>query len=280
MEDFILQHESIINTVELSALILLVGLWEAFGKSREYSVSALYRWLNNFSLLIIDNIVARVVVPVAAIGAALAAVEMGWGVFNNIDLPVWLIFLLTIAILDINNYFQHWLMHRISALWRVHQIHHTDIDVDWSTAFRFHPGESIFTLGLQTVVILAIGASPAAVAIYEVVFVVSAFFVHTNVVMPPRLERRIRALVITPDMHRIHHSIDIHEGNSNFGGILSWWDRIFGTYCAHPQLNQIDMLLGLAEYRDGKEQNLWWLFKLPFVQAKQSTQREFDITSN
>lgn len=256
------------RSVEFGALIVLVGLWEVFGTSRATQASVYSRWLNHFGLLILDNVVARLALPAFVIAAAVAVAEKGWGLFNAIDMPLWFVFPVTVILLDLNSYFQHWLMHKVPLLWRVHRVHHSDIDVDWSTAFRIHPVEAIITFGLRAIVIVLLGAPPIAIAVYEIAFVFSTFFVHANVIMPPSMEGKLRTLIITPDMHRIHHSIDMYEANCNFGSIFSFLDRCFGTYCAEPQLGHKNMLLGLAEYRDGKEQNLLWLLKLPFEPSK------------
>ncbi len=268
LEALVLNNEAAIRSSELCALIVLIGLWEVFGTSRSMQAPLYARWLNHVGLLIIDNVIARLALPVVTVGVAMVAAEKGWGLFNKIDALPWLILLATVVALDLNNYFQHWLMHKVPLLWRVHRVHHSDIDVDWSTAFRFHPIEAIVTFGLQGVVILLLGAPPIAVVLYEMAFLVSAFFVHANVIMPFRLERKLRRVVITPDMHRIHHSTDRHEGNSNFGGIFAFWDRCLGTYCSDPQFGHKDMLLGLTAHRDGSEQNLLWLLKLPFDRGK------------
>jgi sterol desaturase/sphingolipid hydroxylase (fatty acid hydroxylase superfamily) len=268
MEELILHNEAVMRSVQICALIVLVGLWEVFGTSRATQASVHFRWLNHLGLLIINDVVARVAISAFAIAAAIAVAEKGWGLFNAIDMPLWFVFPVTVIMLDLGNYSGHWLMHKVPLLWRVHRVHHSDIDVDWSTAFRIHPVEAIITFGLRAIVIVLLGAPPIAIAVYEIAFVFSAFFVHANVIMPPSMERKLRALVITPDMHRIHHSIDMYEANCNFGAIFSFLDRCFKTYCAQPQLGHKDMLLGLAEYRDGKEQNLLWLLKLPFEPSK------------
>jgi sterol desaturase/sphingolipid hydroxylase (fatty acid hydroxylase superfamily) len=215
----------------------------------------------------LDNIISKLVLPVVTVGLAVVAAERGWGLFNAVDLPLTLVFVLAVLLLDLNNYIQHWLMHKIPLFWRLHKVHHTDIDLDWSTAFRFHPGESILTIGLQAAVIMLLGAPPIAVALYEIVFVISAFFVHANVVLPAKVETRMRMLLVTPDMHRMHHSSNRLECDTNYSGIFSWWDRWFATYTAEPLLGHLDMVLGLPQYRDGKEQNLVWLLKLPFEGA-------------
>jgi sterol desaturase/sphingolipid hydroxylase (fatty acid hydroxylase superfamily) len=235
-----------------------------FATSRTAQGPVYFRWLNHFVLLFLDNIISKLVLPVVTVGLAFAVAEKGWGLFNAVDLPVSLVFVLTMLLLDLNNYIQHRLMHKIPIFWRVHKVHHTDIDVDWSTAFRFHPGEFILTLGLQAVVITLLGAPPAAVAIYEIVFVISAFFVHANVVLPAELEHRLRLLLVTPDMHRVHHSSRRLECDANYSGIFSWWDRWFSTYKKEPLLGQLDMVLGLPQYREAHEQTLLWLLKLPF----------------
>ena len=246
---------------------MLIGLWETFATSRPAHAPVYFRWLNHFALLFLNNIIARLVLPAVTVAVALIAAERGWGLFNTVGLPVTIVFVLTVILLDLNNYFQHWLMHRIPIFWRVHKVHHSDIDVDWSTAFRFHPGESILTLGLQAAVIILLGAPPIAVALYEIVFVISAFFVHANVVLPVEIEHRVRLILVTPDMHRTHHSSQRLECDTNYSGIFSWWDRWFATYTAEPLSCHLDMVLGLPQYRDGKEQNLFWLLKLPFKGA-------------
>lgn len=264
MDFSLLDYESLILSYEIAVLILLTGLWEALGPSRPIASSVYFRWFNHFALLVVNNVLARLLFPAITVSLAIAVSNLNWGMFILIPLPSATIFILTFVLLDLNNYFQHWLMHRIPLLWRFHKVHHCDIDVDWSTAFRFHPGESMFTLGLQGIVIALLGAPPVAVAVYEILFIVSAFFVHANIVLPCSVERVVRSLLVTPNMHRIHHSTDRGEGNSNFSGIFSWWDRWFSTYIAQPKGGQLGMKLGLIQFRDPSAQNLIWLLGLPF----------------
>jgi len=268
MEFSLLDYDASIRNFELVGLVLLIGLWEAFGVSRPGATSAYLRWFNHFTLLVLNNVLTRFLSPAIAVSLAIAVSDVGWGLSNVVQLPLAVVFLLTIVLLDLNNYLQHWLMHRFHFLWRFHKVHHCDIDVDWSTAFRFHPGEAVFTLGLQGLVILALGAPPVAVACYEIVFILSAFFVHANVVLPAGLDSWLRLGLVTPNMHRIHHSSDRREANTNFGGIFSWWDRCLATFEAQPRAGQLGMTLGLPQYRDGEEQNLLWLLCLPFARIK------------
>jgi sterol desaturase/sphingolipid hydroxylase (fatty acid hydroxylase superfamily) len=265
--EFVLPHEELLRNLEICALILLVGLWEVFGTSRPATAPVYFRWLNHFALVFIDNLVSRLLLPALAVGVAIYVSEHDWGLLNLFTLPPIAGFVITLLLFELANYVQHRLMHWSPILWNFHKVHHSDIDVDWSTGFRFHPGETLFVGLLQAAVIVLFGLPATAVAAYEIAFVASAYFVHANVVMPPTLERILRQVLITPNMHRIHHSCEREEYNSNYGGIFSWWDRWFATYTAEPLSGHLDMVLGLPQYRHGKEQNLFWLLKLPFKGA-------------
>ncbi|MEW6602714.1 MAG: sterol desaturase family protein, partial [Nitrospirota bacterium] len=216
---------------------------------------------------VIDTIVLRLVFPVLAIGVAVTGQENSWGLLNNIEMPYWLAVVLGILALDFVIYLQHVMVHVLPALWQFHMMHHADLDFDVTTGLRFHPVEILVSMLIKLSAVAAIGPSPLAVLIFEVTLNGTAMFNHSNVKMPFNVDRLLRLLVVTPDMHRIHHSVTIRETNSNFGFNFPWWDRFFGTYRDQPAAGHEGMTIGLAQFRDPKENNLLTMLKLPFTGA-------------
>lgn len=226
------------------------------------------RWLTNLAIVGIDSLLVRLMaalaVPLVAIAAAVYAEANHIGLFNLLDWPVWLEILLAVVILDLAIWFQHWAAHRIPALWRLHQMHHADVDIDVTTAIRFHPIEIALSMVWKIACVLALGVSPLAVLLFEIILNGCAMFNHANVALPAWLDRGLRTFLVTPDMHRVHHSVIGRELNSNYGFNLSIWDRLFGTYTAQPSKGHDGMTIGLSNYQSEAPTQLGWSLLLPF----------------
>ena len=241
---------------------------EVFRPKRQLVVSKARRWLTNMAIVGIDSLVVRAMaalaVPLAAVVAAAYAESRGWGLLNLVDLPGWLEILLAVVVLDFAIWLQHWASHAVPALWRLHQMHHADRDIDVTTAIRFHPVEIALSMIWKIGWVIALGASPLAVLLFEVVLNACAMFNHANVALPERLDRVMRRVIVTPDMHRVHHSVIGREHNSNYGFNLSIWDRMFGTYTAQPKHGHDGMTIGLAPYQSDGPTKIGWSLGLPF----------------
>ena len=248
-------------------ILILIGMWEIAAPRRGGPHSILFRWANNFSLVVFNTALMRLIFPTALVGIAVFFQEAGWGLFNILSLPFWLEILFALVLLDLAIYWQHKMLHAVPLLWRIHRMHHTDIDFDISTGVRFHPIEIILSMGIKIFVIALLGAAPLATVVFEIVLSGSAIFSHGNILIPRRFEIMLRYFLVTPDMHRIHHSIEEVETNSNFGFCLSWWDRIFATYREEPKRTHIEMCLGLGEYRSKKWQSFAGLLRVPFAKT-------------
>jgi len=214
----------------------------------------------------LDTLLSRIVAPTGAVGFALFAEMRGWGLFNFITWPAWLELLLALLVLDLAIYVQHRVFHYVPVLWRLHRLHHADLDVDVTTGARFHPIEILLSLGIKFFVIVPLGAPPLAVLLFEIGLNATSMFNHSNVLVPPAIERWLRWLVVTPDMHRVHHSILRRETDSNFGFNLPWWDRLFRTYRPQPETGHETMTLGVEQFRDPKELRLDRMLAQPFRQ--------------
>ena len=263
--DFSLSQMSIIGAViMLAAFLLFLGV-ETAAPLRKNVLSKPHRWFTNIALFAIDTAAVRIAIPLAMVGAAVLAAQKGWGLFNIAEAPAWLAFAATLLVLDLALYLQHWATHRIPLLWRLHRVHHTDRDFDVTTAARFHPVEIVISMVYKCGVVIALGAPALAVLVFEVGFTVATLFAHSNFALPSRLDRMARKLIVTPDMHRIHHSAREHETNSNYGTVLTLWDRLFGTYCAMPRDPQVGMTIGLEEWQDERPAQLGFALKQPFL---------------
>ena len=235
----------------LGALALMM-LWELAAPQRRQDIPRLLRWSNNLGLVVIDSLVLRLVFPVLAV--ALAESRTG-GLFHLIDLAPWVEVLLALVILDFAIWAQHVTFHAVPWLWRLHRVHHADLELDATSGLRFHPAEILASMAIKLALVWVLGPPALAVLIFEIVLNASSIFNHANVVLPQGLDRVLRLVIVTPDMHRIHHSIDPAETHSNFGFNLPWWDRLAGTYRAAPALGQKGMVLGLPIFRRRRE--LW-----------------------
>jgi sterol desaturase/sphingolipid hydroxylase (fatty acid hydroxylase superfamily) len=233
-----------------------VSLWETLAPRRDRALDRGRRWSANLGLLLVDIGVLRILAPGTAIGTAYAAHANGWGLASALELPPWVVVLASVALLDLVIYFQHVAFHAVPTLWRLHRVHHADIDFDVTTGIRFHPAEILISTFLKCAAIAAIGAPAAAVIAFEVLLNAASLFNHANASLPVWLERPLRWLLVTPDMHRVHHSIEYDESSSNFGFSLSWWDRLFGTYRAQPRLEHARMAIGVDAFRQPGDERL------------------------
>lgn len=252
--------------IRLAALFGVLGLlvgWEALAPRRPLSQPRRQRWVANLGLALTDTALLRLAVPAAAVGLAVAAEARGWGLFNLLDPPAWVAFVLSLVLLDLALYAQHVATHAVPILWRLHRVHHTDLDIDLTTGLRFHPAEILLSLLYKGAIVVALGAPPAAVLIFEVLLSSSSLFTHSNLRLPEGFDRAIRRIWVTPDMHRVHHSVVRAETDSNYGTCLSLWDRLFRTYRAQPQAGHDAMTLGIASFRAPADQRLWPLLTQP-----------------
>jgi len=256
--------EIILRLSAFAGVFVLLALWEVLAPRRKLGVGRAPRWPSNLGILVADVLIVRLVAPTAVVGAALIAAGGGWGLFHALGLRLSVAVLLGILILDLVIYLQHVLFHRVPVLWRLHRMHHADLDIDVTTGVRFHPFEILLSVAVKVVVVIAFGLPPVAVLIFEVLLNVTSMFNHANIAMPEWLDAIVRLIVVTPDMHRVHHSIVRGETNSNFGFNLPWWDRLFGTYRAAPQAGHDGMTVGLPVFRDARELRFDRLLTQPF----------------
>lgn len=261
-----LKTEPGIRLGSFAGVFLLMAVWELMAPRRELTVKKPSRWASNMGLVVVSTIALRFVAPLGAVGVAIFAETQGWGLFNVIVWPDWLEVAVSVALLDCAIYLQHVMFHAVPLLWRLHMIHHADLDIDVTTGVRFHTIEILLSVGIKAAVILVLGASPLSVLIFEVLLNATSMFNHSNVRMPLWLDRTLRWWVVTPDMHRVHHSWYANETNSNFGFNLPWWDRLFGTYCDQPRDGHTRMTIGLKQFRnEGQAGRLHWMLWLPFA---------------
>jgi len=245
-------------------VLALMGVWEWLAPRRPLSTSKSRRWRANLGIVLLDTAAVRLLVPTTAVGMALLAQQRGWGLLNQFELPDWLAFLIGMLALDCVIYLQHVMFHAVPALWRLHMMHHSDLDFDVTTGVRFHPIEIVLSMGIKLAAIVVLGPPALAVLAFEVTLNAVTMFNHGNVQLPARLDRLLRLVVVTPEMHRVHHSSLVHETNSNFGFSFPWWDRLFGTYRAQPKLGHIGMTIGLDQFRDPDQLKLGGLLLQPF----------------
>lgn len=262
-----LAHEPAIRAAIFFAVFGLLAAAEAVAPRRRRAFDRGRRWPSNLAIPVLGAVLVRVVLPTTAVGAALLAEEQGWGLLHALRLPSWLAIPIAVLALDLAIYLQHVLFHAVPVLWRLHRMHHADLDVDVTTGARFHPVEILLSMGLKLGVIAALGAPPPAVLLFEILLSTGSLFNHANLRLAPALDGTLRWLVVTPDMHRIHHSIDPAEANRNFGFTLPWWDRLCGTYRAEPHAGHEGMALGIAEFRTPHDLRLDRLLLQPFRSA-------------
>ena len=246
------------------AVFAAIALWERGAPMRALAAPRPRRWVTNWAISILDSAMVRLLFGAAAAGAALDAGARGWGLFNALEWAWWLEAALVFLILDFAIWLQHLLSHKIPVLWRLHRVHHSDRDMDVTTAIRFHPAEIALSMVLKIGLVYALGAPVEAVIAFEVVLNGAAMFNHANLRLPRPVDRALRLLIVTPDMHRVHHSVECAEHDSNYGFNLAVWDRLFGTYTDQPASGHEGMRIGLAPYQDGAPTRLGWTLALPF----------------
>jgi sterol desaturase/sphingolipid hydroxylase (fatty acid hydroxylase superfamily) len=262
---FVMANEATFRLLLFGAVLLTVGLWEAAAPRRRLLTSRRQRWPANLSLVAINTVAVRLLLPALPVGMAIMTGERGTGLLQSVTLPFWLKVTLALILLDLIIYLQHLLFHYLPLLWRLHRVHHTDLEIDVTTGNRFHPLEIIISMLIKLAAVALLGTPALAVVIFETVLNAAAQFNHGNVNIPLQLDSWLRLLVVTPDMHRVHHSVIPRETNSNFGFNIPLWDRLFGTYRAQPELGHAGMTIGLKEYRDPAQLTLPRLLIQPFV---------------
>ncbi len=256
--------EPLIRLAVFFGVLVAVALWEVLAPRRRAAFARRDRWPHNLALLVLDVGVLRLAAPGAAIAVAIAGETHGWGLVNAIGVPNWIAIPLAVVLLDLAIYFQHVTFHAVPALWRLHRVHHSDLDFDVTTGTRFHPGEILISTAVKCAAVAAIGAPAVAVLAFEVLLNATAMFNHANGRLPVAVDRWLRRAVVTPDMHRVHHSIVHNETNSNFGFNLPWWDRLFGTYRAQPAAGHEAMTIGVDAFRRPGDLRLDRLLLQPF----------------
>lgn len=256
--------EATIRLLIFAGVFACMALFEVLAPRREQRFGRGTRWPTNLLIVVIDSAVLRIVFPMAAVGSALWAAEMGYGLFPALGIDPWLAGLISFVVLDFAVWFEHWASHKIPLLWRIHRMHHADPDIDLTTALRFHPLEIVLSMVWKALIVVALGAPVLAVLVFEAVLNGAAMFNHANVRLPLGLDRVLRLLIVTPDMHRVHHSVIRHETDSNFGFNLAIWDRLFGTYVAQPERGHDAMTIGLSAERGKEPTGVVWCLLLPF----------------
>lgn len=264
MAQALLDYEPIIRAACFLGVFALMAAWEGLAPRRTLAFSRLLRWPNNLGVVVLDTVVVRMLFPTAAVGMALLVEARGWGILNAVPVPDSLAVVAAIVLLDLAIYFQHVLFHAVPLLWRLHRMHHADLDVDATTGVRFHPLEIVLSIAIKFGVIVALGAPAFGVLLFEVLLNASSVFNHGNVRLHERVDQVLRWLIVTPEMHRVHHSVLPAETNSNFGFNLPWWDRLFGTYRPLPAAGHERMTIGLEQFREPRDTRLDRLLLQPF----------------
>lgn len=260
-----MDNELLIRLGFFFGILVVMFLWELIAPRRPLTTSKIIRWFSNLGLVLIDSIVVRLFFPTALAGIALLVQQRGWGLFNQFELPYLLKIIFSVLVLDLVIYLQHIMFHSVPLFWRLHMVHHTDMDIDVTTGVRFHPIEIILSMGIKMIVVVLIGAPAVAVLIFEIILNGTSMFNHGNVRYSQNIDSILRLLVVTPEMHRVHHSTIRWETNSNLGFNFPWWDRLFGTYRDQPAKGHLEMTIGLDQYKEPNKLTLPWLLVLPFI---------------
>ncbi len=260
-----MENESIIRFGIFVGVFAILALLEILSPRRILTTAKPRRWFINLVILILNPLIVRLVFSILPVGMAILSSEQHWGLLNSIDFPDELKILAGVILLDLVIYLQHVLFHAVPALWRLHMVHHADLDFDLTTGLRFHPIEILLSMGIKVLTVSALGTPPMAVLIFEVVLNATSMFNHSNIRILVKIDRILRLFIVTPDMHRVHHSVIINETNSNYGFSLPWWDRLFGTYKDQPDKGHTGMTIGLSQFRDEQGLSLPKLLLLPFT---------------
>ncbi|HEY0838297.1 MAG TPA: sterol desaturase family protein [Azospirillum sp.] len=266
----ILANEPAIRLGFFLGVFGLVAVWEALAPRRARLFSRWVRWPGNLGIVALNTAVLRLLFPTAAVGMAVLAAARGWGLFNTVDWPWWAEVLLAVALMDLAIYLQHVMVHAVPVLWRLHRMHHADLDYDVTTGARFHPIEIVLSMAIKLTVVALLGVPAVAVIVFEVLLNATAMFNHGNIRLPVAVDRVLRWIVVTPDMHRVHHSVVVGETNSNYGFSLPWWDRLFGTYRAQPEAGHDGMTIGVERFRTARDLRLDQMLFQPFRGAEGS----------
>jgi sterol desaturase/sphingolipid hydroxylase (fatty acid hydroxylase superfamily) len=270
----LLAVEPVLRLSAFLAVLAAMAGWELIAPSRALKLPRRSRWPANLGIVVLNTVILRLLFPVAAVGVALAAEARGWGPLHHPGVPDWAAFAAGVVLLDLAIYLQHRMFHAVPALWRLHRMHHADLDLDFTTGARFHPVEIVLSMLIKFAVIAALGVPAAAVVLFEVLLNATSMFNHGNVRIAPRIEKALRWVLVTPDMHRVHHSIERDETNSNFGFNLSLWDRVFGTYRAQPRAGHDAMTIGIPDFRHTADcAGLMGMLAMPFRNGKQPARR-------
>src|SRR5215471_214937 len=264
MRDALFAYEPLVRLAAFAGVFGVMAVWELLTPRRRPATGRNWRWPNNLGVLAVDVVLVRILLPITAVGLALFAEAHGFGLLNLIALPRWASIIISVVILDLAMYLQHVLFHAVPALWRLHRMHHADLEFDVTTGVRFHPVEILLSTAIKLAVVAALGTPAAAVLIFEVLLNATSMFNHGNVRLAARIDRVLRWIVVTAEMHRVHHSVVPRETNSNFGFNLPWWDRLFGTYRAQPTAGHEGMTIGIAQFRDPAELRLDRMLIQPF----------------
>jgi sterol desaturase/sphingolipid hydroxylase (fatty acid hydroxylase superfamily) len=264
-DTWVMAHEPLIRVGFFAGVFAIVALWELVSPQRELRLGRGQRWTANLGIVLLNTAVVRLVFPTAAVGMAALSADHGWGLLNHFAVPFWLAVPLAVVAMDFVIWLQHVMVHAVPALWRLHRVHHADLDYDLTTGTRFHPLEIVLSMGIKFATITLLGAPVLAVVLFEVLLSACATFNHGNIRLPARVDRVLRWFIVTPDMHRVHHSVEDDETNSNFGFNLTWWDRLFGTYREQPRAGQRGMTIGIHGHTDAREvARLPGMLALPF----------------
>jgi sterol desaturase/sphingolipid hydroxylase (fatty acid hydroxylase superfamily) len=265
LDTFVQTHEAAIRLGFFLGIFAVMALWEVLAPRRAVTISKAVRWANNLGLVVLNTVLLRLLFPAAAVGMAAFAAGQGWGLLNHWQVPFWLAVPVAVLVMDLVIWLQHVMVHAVPALWRLHRVHHADLDYDLTTGARFHPIETVLSMLIKLATIMVLGPPVVAVILFEVILNAMAMFNHGNVRLPLGLDRRLRWILVTPDMHRVHHSVEDDETNSNFGFNLSLWDRLFGTYRDQPRGGHERMTIGIRDHRDPREvDRLPGMLTLPF----------------
>jgi len=265
LEPFVLSHDIAIRLGSFASVFALVALAEVLAPRRKLTLPRTMRWTSNLSLVLLNNLLLRLLFPAAAVGVAAFCTASGWGLLNHFAVPLWLAVPLAVITMDFVIWLQHVMVHAVPLLWRLHQVHHADLDYDLTTGARFHPIEIMLSMLIKFATITLLGAPVLAVVIFEVLLNATAMFNHGNIRLPTKLDAALRWLIVTPDMHRVHHSVEDDECNSNFGFNLTWWDRLLGTYRAQARASQTSMAIGLRGHTSPNEvAHLGGMLLMPF----------------
>ncbi|NGX57933.1 MAG: hypothetical protein K940chlam3_00834 [Chlamydiae bacterium] len=272
LQQWILDHPDLFRVASFVILLLLLACTEwLFPRRKKYGYLS-RRWFSNIAIVVVNVLLLRLIFPLMAVEMAFISIEKGWGLFSYFGFSGGWNFVVSLLILDVMIYLQHVMFHAVPTLWRFHKVHHADLDFDVTTGVRFHPIEMILSMGIKIVTVIAFGMTPLSVLVFEVILNGTSMFTHTNVYIPLGMDRIFRWFIVTPDMHRIHHSVDKIERNTNFGFNLSVWDRIFGTYRQDPEMGHTEMPIGIDEFRQPNYLKFGWLFAIPFLRKNKGTE--------